>query len=157
MISKSPPTKIVGSRSPSRVICEIIDVHVVLPWVPATATLYLWPFIINPKNSALSINIKFCFLASIISGLLSGIAAVYTTKSTSTKFLLSWPMYICAPFFLSLSRIADSLESEPETLYPLFNKTAANPLILIPPIPMKWIFICLSFIKSNDKLSSPFS
>ena len=32
-----PPTDMVGSRSPARRMCEIIEVVVVLPWVPDTA------------------------------------------------------------------------------------------------------------------------
>ena len=66
----------VGSKFPSRVTWDSIDVHVVFPCVPEIATLYLWPFIIWPKNSALSINWMFFSLASKSSGLSLGIAAV---------------------------------------------------------------------------------
>ena len=74
--SSSPPTNIVGSKSAFKVTCESIDVQVVFPCVPDIATLYLWPFIIKPKNSALSIRSIFLSFASIISGLSDGIAAV---------------------------------------------------------------------------------
>ena len=36
-----PPTDIVGSVSPSIIMRESIEVVVVLPWVPLTATEYL--------------------------------------------------------------------------------------------------------------------
>ena len=51
----------VGSMLASRVIEDNMEVVVVLPWVPDTATLYLCPFIISPKNSALSIRGIFKF------------------------------------------------------------------------------------------------
>ncbi|MPM17565.1 hypothetical protein SDC9_63961 [bioreactor metagenome] len=140
MESISPPKNMVGFISVSMRIEESIPVVVVLPCVPDTQMAFLYFFMIRPRNSALSIMSRFSSCALTSSGLSFEIADVYTTRSMSVPmFFPSWPMFILAPSFSSFFTMWDEFLSEPDTLTPSSIIISANALMLMPPIPIKYI------------------
>ncbi len=125
----------VGSKADSNTIEDIIEVVVVLPWVPEMAILFSYWSIIAPNSTERSIAGIFFFFASKSSGLSCEMAAVYTTKSCPEIFEALCPGKIVAPMAASLFVISDSVQSEPVIFTFLFIRISASPLMLIPPIP----------------------
>src|SRR3954454_7322864 len=93
----------------------IIDVVVVLPWVPETAMVG-FSRVSSPSRSAR------CISGGLRSGLSGGIALMYTTSAPSGTLAASWPF---------------KARSDPVTSAPRMRATLASPLIPAPRIPTK--------------------
>src|SRR4051795_8031163 len=93
----------------------IIDVVVVLPWVPETAIVG-FSRVSSPSRSAR------CISGGLRSGLSGAIALLYTTSAPSGTFAASWPF---------------KARSDPVTSAPRMRATLASPLIPAPRMPTK--------------------
>ncbi len=113
-----------------------IEVVVVLPWVPATATQD-FSRISSASISARRTTGRFRARAASSSGLPGLIAVEITTTRASPRFSAVWPMKMRAPFAASRSVIGLDRTSEPWTSKPWFKSTSAMPDMPIPPIPVK--------------------
>ena len=103
----------VGSSPACSRICEIMEVVVVLPWVPATATVLGYRRVIIPSSLARSSRGMPRSLAAASSGLAALTAAVNTTSSAFPTFSAAWPIWIGIPRERSRFTLSDSLTSEP--------------------------------------------
>ena len=108
-----PPMTRVGSISASVSTWPIIDVVVVLPWLPATAMPYFM------RMSSASISARgitgICrSLAASTSGFENFTAVeITTTESASARFAASWPMWTSAPSERRRRVASFSFKSEP--------------------------------------------
>ena len=93
-------------------------------------------FVISPNNSERSMSGMFLFSASWYSGLSFLTAAVKITASACAMFSALCPIVTDIPDAFKRSVTELAVISEPFTMYPLFFKISANPLMLIPPIPI---------------------
>ncbi len=134
----TPPFTTVGSKSPASSRAATMVVVVVLPWVPATATLYL-SRISSASISARRTTGMPCARAASSSGLPGLMAEEITTTSAPSMFSARWPSKIVAPMPASRSVILLALRSEPCTEYPWFSSTSAMPDMPMPPMPTKWM------------------
>ena len=125
-----------------------MEVVVVFPCVPLIAILSLNFDITYPRSSALVIIFIFFSLAAINSGLSLCMAAVYTNKSISSLiFSFFCPTNIFTPLSSRSFVLLFAFVSEPLTSKFFSKSTLASPLILIPPIPQKYMcFISLNLI-----------
>ena len=115
-----------------------IEVVVVLPWVPATAT-FDFSRISSASISARRTTGRFLARAASSSGLPGLIAEEITTTCAPARFSAFWPMKTFAPLPFSRSVIGLALASEPCTVKPWFRSTSAIPDMPMPPMPTKWI------------------
>ena len=135
----------VGSVPAAIMISEIMDVVVVLPWVPLIATGSLYPRMIWPRRTDLVMCGILFSITAIYSGLSGRIAAVKTTRSMSgVIFSFFWPIMTLMPSAASSSVMEEAARSDPETSKPLLRRICARPLMEIPPIPEKYTWIGLS-------------
>ena len=131
-----PPLITVGSKPPlSRSVATIVVV-VVLPCVPATATLER-SRISSASISARRTTGKPRRRASSSSGLPFLIAEETTTTAASPMFSARWPSKTVAPSATSRSVIFEAFASEPCTLKPCVISTSAMPDMPMPPMPTK--------------------
>src|SRR5215208_6060719 len=129
-------------------------VVVVLPCVPATATLRPSERM-RARAAARGTTGTERRRASRSSGFVEGIAVEITTCSASPICSAAWPMYTVTPISSSLLVYDDSLRSEPVILCPLLCNTSAMPLIPAPPIPTMWILMLLSLSYLLPQQRSP--
>src|SRR4051812_7282889 len=131
-----PPITAVGSSPACSSIRAIIDVVVVFPWAPATATAY------RSRISSASISARgitgICRrTASTTSTFVGRTADDTTTTSAPPTWLAVCPYSTCTPSVVSRSVTAERFSSEPETICPRLTSSSAIPLMPIPPTPMK--------------------
>ena len=139
MLFNLPPINTVGSNLAAFTISATIEVVVVLPCEPATATANFKRISSDSISPRLITGFLSC-LALTSSGLSSLAALVYTITSAPSTFASSWPMLIFMPISLSIFTLAFSLMSEPLTVNPILCSTSAIPLMPIPPMPTKCIW-----------------
>ena len=92
-----------------------MDVDVVLPCVPATATVLPNCRVICPSSAARSISGMPASRAAVSSGQSAGMAAVYTTSCAPAMFSARWPMTTGMPSARIRARLSDSLLSDPDS------------------------------------------
>ena len=109
-----PPLTTVGSNPPASSNVATIVVVVVLPWVPATATLD-FNRISSASMSARRTTGRPRARASSSSGLPGLIADEITTTAAPSRFSGRWPMKIRAPMPERRSVIFDGFRSDPCT------------------------------------------
>ena len=109
-----PPTTAVGSSPAAFITVATMEVVVVLPWLPATATAYLRR-ISSASISARGMTGIFRACAASTSGLSRRTAEEMTTTSAETRFSARWPISSRAPSRCSLRVVSDSFRSEPLT------------------------------------------
>ena len=97
-----PPLITVGSIPPLSSSAATIDVVVVLPWVPATATVFCIR-ISSASISARRTRGRRRSAAACSSGLLSLIAVEQTTTAALPRLSGEWPMLTGMPAFRSFS------------------------------------------------------
>ena len=113
MSGSLPPIMALGSAPASIKIWVSMDVVVVLPWVPETATSRGYLAVSIPSITERSrVGTPFS-LAAASSGLSALHAAVYTTACASPIFSPLWPINTGIPQPLTRSRVSDSLISDP--------------------------------------------
>ncbi len=110
-----PPTTTVGSRPPLSRTRATIDVVVVLPWLPATATPYLRR-ISSASISARGITGIPARRASTTSGLSGRTAVEVTTTCAPATWAAAWPSANLAPCATRRSVTDERFRSEPETV-----------------------------------------
>ena len=113
-----------------------MEVVVVLPWVPAIATLdfsRMSSASISARRTTGSLRAR----AASSSGLPGLIADEITTTWASARFSACWPMKTFAPFCSSRRVIGLARRSEPCTVKPWSSSTSAIPDMPMPPIPVK--------------------
>ena len=133
-----PPFTTVGSMPPASSSAATIEVVVVLPCVPATAT-FDFSRISSASISARRTTGRFCARAASSSGLPGLIAEEITTTLAPSRFSAFCPTKTVAPFASSRSVIGLALASDPCTVKPWFSSTSAIPDMPMPPMPTKWI------------------
>src|SRR6185312_7127300 len=131
-----PPITAVGSSPALSSTSAIIDVVVVLPWLPATAIEYL-SRISSASISARGITGICRRAASRTSGFAGRTADETTTTSASPTCAASCPCMTRMPSVSSRSVTADFFMSDPLTAYPRFASSSAMPLMPMPPMPTK--------------------
>ena len=104
----TPPLITVGSMPPASSSAATIEVVVVLPWVPATAT-FDFSRISSASISARRTTGRFRARAASSSGLPGLIAEEMTTTCAPSRFSAFWPMKTVAPFAASRSVIGARL------------------------------------------------
>ena len=154
MLSRIPPMERVGSVPALTRISEIMEVVVVFPCVPLTATGSLYPRMICPSRT----DLVMCGIPSSVTAIYSGlsglIAAVKTTRSMSgVMFSFFCPMMTRIPSAARPAVIAEAARSEPETSKPRLLSILARPLMEIPPIPEKKTW--MGVLKSSWYISPP--
>ena len=112
---RRPPTTTVGSRPPLSSTRATIEVVVVLPWLPATATPYL-SRISSASISARGMTGTPSRRASSTSGFRLRTAVEVTTTWAPCTCSAPWPTATFAPSCASRSVTAERLRSEPETV-----------------------------------------
>src|SRR5690349_15168239 len=136
-LSTRPPTTMVGSKRASDSTAPTIDVVVVLPCVPATAT----PIFMRMSSASISargmVGIPRC-RAAPSSTLSRAIAEEYTTTWAPSTFDASWPMKTLAPAVSRRSIASLRFSSDPVTTWPSVSRISAIPDIPLPPMPTKW-------------------
>ena len=110
-----PPTTTVGSRPPLSSTSATIEVVVVLPWLPATATPYL------RRISSASISVRGITgmprrRASTTSGFSGFTAVEVTTTWAPRRRAAAWPSAKRAPKDTRRSVTLERFRSEPETV-----------------------------------------
>ena len=108
---------------------------VVLPWVPATATVFR-RVLTAPKTSARLRRGRPRSTASRHSGLPSGTAVERVTKVTSPKLSAACPTRTSTPRAESRSSPEEAFRSDPLTEWPIVVSTSAMALIPAPPTPI---------------------
>ena len=111
---RRPPTTTVGSSPPLSRISATIDVVVVLPWLPATATPYLRR-ISSASISARGITGMPSRRASTTSGLSGRTAVEITTTCAPSTWAAACPSKMRAPWAVSRSVTASASGRSPET------------------------------------------
>ena len=111
----TPPLTTVGSKPPASSRVATIVVVVVLPWVPAMATLD-FSRISSASISARRTTGRPRRRASSSSGLPGLIAEEITTTSASSRFSAFWPSKMVAPIAARRSVILEDFRSEPCTV-----------------------------------------
>ncbi|CAM5500941.1 hypothetical protein SFUMM280S_10462 [Streptomyces fumanus] len=135
--SRSPPMAYEGSRPSSARETASIEVVVVLPWVPATASGRR-PSIRAARASERWTTGTPSSAARASSGLSARIAEETTTQlASSARCSAACPMCTVAPSARSASAVAESFASLPATLAPRCARILAIPDIPAPPMPMK--------------------
>ena len=86
-----------------------MEVEVVLPWVPATATLIVYCRVIQPSSFARSSSGIPRSRAAVSSGLSAGMATVYTTSWAPSILAAACPMVTGMPSARMRFRLSDSL------------------------------------------------
>src|SRR5450755_1687992 len=132
----SPPIRTVGAKPPASSTAATIEVVVVLPCVPETATPFL-SAMISASISARCMTGMPARCAATTSGLSGGMADEMTTASAPLMLSDAWPSATRAPSALSLSKVELVRRSEPETETPIARSTRATALMPTPPIPTK--------------------
>ncbi len=115
MVFSRPPTMTVGSKPPASRTRAVIEVVVVLPCEPATAT----PYFIRMSSASISARGMTGMRparALRTSTLSSRTAEEVTTTSALLRFSARWPMATWAPRRTSRRVASFSWMSEPETL-----------------------------------------
>ena len=133
-----PPFTTVGSMPPASKSAATIEVVVVLPCVPATAT-FDFSRISSASISARRTTGSFCARAASSSGLPGLIADEITTTLAPSRFSAFCPTNTVAPFAASRSVIGLAFASDPCTENPWFSSTSAIPDMPMPPMPTKWM------------------
>ena len=130
------PTAKDGSAPAASSITAIIELVVVLPWVPATA-IVRWTPMAAARASERCRTRSPRARAAASSGLDSRMAVEITTVSACSMFSAAWGTKTRAPFSRSASSTGPSLASEPDTLSPCSSSSSATADIPVPPMPMK--------------------
>jgi len=131
-----PPTTAVGSTPAWCSSTAIMEVVLVLPWVPVTATANFIR-ISSPSISARGITGIRSSRARRTSGLSGPMAVETTTTSAPSGWPAACPAATRAPRRASRRVISVSRRSEPDTSKPRFRSTSAIPLMPMPPTPTK--------------------
>ena len=109
-----PPLTTVGSSPPASRRAAIIEVVVVLPWVPPTATEDCSRISSASISARRTMGMRRARAAA--TSALSGRMAVETTTALAPSTLPAWwPTWITAPSASSRSVLAEARASEPET------------------------------------------
>ena len=133
-----PPIITVGSAWAAMKMWVVMEVVVVLPWVPAMHTAFRYCRMMAPQASARSKTGMPPARAAAISGLSSWIAAVRMTNSAPWMSWASWPTWTEMPSFRSCSTTGLSVWSLPWTARPMLWSTSARGLMDTPPMPARW-------------------
>src|SRR5450755_138326 len=148
----SPPMSTVGAKPPASSTAATMDVVVVLPCVPETATPRLSAMISASISARCNTGMP-ARCAATTSGLSGGMAEEMTTASAPLMLSEPWPSVTCAPSAFNFSSVELVLRSEPETQTPIARRTRATALMPTPPMPTKctclWSFIpCFLFVST---------
>ena len=134
----SPPMMNDGRRPASTRTSASIEDVVVLPWVPATATVRRVAVMAASTSARRSTGIP-TSLAATTSGLPAGIAVDTATSSAPRRWDASWPTETSTPSDRRRSRAEESLRSLPLTWCPMATSTVAMALMPAPPTPTTWM------------------
>ena len=130
----SPPMRKLGRNPASIRIRASMEVVVVLPWVPDTATHRRHAAIAASAWARLS-STRPRRRASVTSGFASGTAVDRATTSASATWTASWPTKTLTPLAANRSSAGELLRSLPVTRWPMAASTEAMALIPAPPAP----------------------
>ena len=137
VVDSTPPMTKDGSTPQACSATVVIDVVVVFPCVPATATARRSTMseARAPERCRIRSPRRW---ASTSSGLSLRMAEEMTSVSASPRLSAECPIITVAPRVRSTSTTLDSFASDPETSTPFMTMIRAIPDIPEPPIPMKW-------------------
>ena len=127
-----------GCRPASTSTRASIDEVVVLPWVPATATVRRVA-VMAASMSARLYRAMPRSAAACSSGLVAGMAVEKVTASTAPTLSARWPTVTCTPASRRRSIDDDALRSLPVTVWPMAASTEAMALMPAPPMPTTWM------------------